>query len=96
MRTGRVTRKEFSRVMRDIIDEKGVQVIVQLLNGKNASAKVALLRLLFEYGFGKPLDPKVHLDARGTSPEAILLELAGQPVPKELRGGFEDDDEEEA
>lgn len=100
-RTKRLSRKEFARVCADILDEEGVKTIVSILRGRNASARVQCLRLLAEFAIGKPVDPKLHAHLNGDSnrilpgsPEAVLLQIAGQPLPTNaIAAEVEEDDD---
>lgn len=96
--SGNVTRKEMARAMRDLFDERGIPALLKILNSRNNAAILGALRLIAEYGFGKPTDMRIlaRMEAPASiTPEAILLEMAGQHVPRELAGTADDDESDD-
>ena len=90
------TRRAFAQMMRDLCEEHLLILVNDVMRSRNTMAKLYLARFLAEYGYGKPLDPHVHMQIGAgidpNSPEGILLSLANQHIPRPLG---EDDQEDE-
>lgn len=92
-------RKRFARVAAGLLEEHGVAAFLSILRSKNSGAKTKCLELLLAYAIGKPLsiNALVHANAGRIdpeSPEGILLQLSGQPLPGTTEEEEPDEDED--